>query len=134
MPDVSPGNAAGTDYRSPQRAPSLDTRPLVAKSNTGRSVLAILAGVVLALPFVMTGRVRAAWEQIGSFVSIHGKAISASPSFLSRHEADSLNHTSAQQQSMLLLERAINHYDGAADEIASRADSWRGHLKLTPQM
>ena len=33
-----------------------------------------------------------------------------------------------------MLERAINHYDRANDEIATRVDHWRGRLKLTPQM
>jgi len=34
-----------------------------------------------------------------------------------------------QQQAEFLLERSINHYDGANGEIESRLDSWRGKIK-----
>jgi HEAT repeat protein len=35
-----------------------------------------------------------------------------------------------QRQAQLLLERSINHYRGANDQIATRVDSWRGKIKL----
>jgi len=53
---------------------------------------------------------------------------------MSPHELEKLDHTSAQHQAELLLERAINHYEGANDQIAARADNWRSHLELSPQL
>jgi hypothetical protein len=41
---------------------------------------------------------------------------------------------SPQKQSELLLERAVNHYDGANDQIAERVDRWRGKIKLTANL
>ena len=35
-----------------------------------------------------------------------------------------------QSQAELLLERAINHYRGANEQIAARVDSWRGRITL----
>jgi len=123
------------DYGSLGSASDLQSnRPVVPRSSGWRSFLAVIIGVAVALPFVLAGPVRAAWTEIGHFLSLHGKAVSASPAILSRHETESLDKTSAQKQASLLLERAINHYEGAADEIAGRVDSWRGKLKLTPQM
>lgn len=53
---------------------------------------------------------------------------------MSQHELEKLDNTSHQHQAELLLERAINHYDGANDQIAARADNWRAHLKLSTQL
>jgi HEAT repeat protein len=39
-----------------------------------------------------------------------------------------------QSQAELLLERSINHYKGANDQIAARVDRWRGHIDLGPQL
>jgi hypothetical protein len=37
---------------------------------------------------------------------------------------------SPQRQAQLLLERSINHYQGANEQIAGRVDSWRGKIKI----
>ncbi len=43
-----------------------------------------------------------------------------------------MDHETPQQQAELLLERAVNHYEGANDQIVARVESWWGKLKLTP--
>ena len=91
-------------------------------------------GFLFALPFVATGTVRAALEQVAQFLSITGKPKAASPAVLSEHETERLDQSSPQAQAQLLLERAINHYDGATDQIAGRVDRWHGHLKMTPSL
>jgi HEAT repeat protein len=53
---------------------------------------------------------------------------------MSTHELEKLDQQSAQHQAELLLERAINHYEGANDQIAARAGNWRTHLKLSTQL
>ena len=39
-----------------------------------------------------------------------------------------------QSQAELLLERSINHYRGANDQIAARVESWRGKIKLDDRL
>ena len=99
-----------------------------------RALIAIAGGALLALAFVSGGPVRAAWTEISQFLSLQGKPEPASPAIMSPHELENLDHTSAQHQAELLLERAINHYEGANDQIAARADNWRSHLDLSPQL
>jgi HEAT repeat protein len=50
---------------------------------------------------------------------------------MSGHEIDRLLGMKPEEQASQLLERAINHYDGAAELIADRVDGWRGHLEMT---
>jgi hypothetical protein len=99
-------------------------------------ILAIIAGIAFALlfQFVNSDRVRAAWEQIQELLALHGKPEPASPAILSGHDLEQLDRLSAQKQSELLLERAVNHYEGANDQIAERVDRWRGRIKLTPNL
>jgi HEAT repeat protein len=104
------------------------------KTGNWRVYLAVATGLLLALPFVATGTVRAAWAEISQFLTLQGKPQPASPAILSEHEIEQLDHQDAQKQAELLLERAINHYDGANDQIAARVDHWRGTLKLTAQL
>ena len=96
----------------------------------------VLAGVLGALAVVMvdSGIARAGWEQLSQYLPLQGKPVAVSPAILSRHESQKLNGDTPQGQAELLLERAVNHYDGAAYEIANRVDGWHGHLKLTPQL
>ena len=96
----------------------------------------VLAGVLGALAVVMvnSGIARAGWEQLSQYLPMQGRPVTASPAVLSHHETQKLNGDTPQGQAELLLDRAINHYDGATDEIAHRVDGWHGHLKLTPQL
>jgi HEAT repeats len=73
---------------------------------------------------------RAAWEQLAAFLSIQGKPVPASPAMMSEHELEQLDRFDPQRQAKLLMERAINHYDGATDQIAARVDGWHGKLTL----
>lgn len=78
--------------------------------------------------------VRAAWQEIAAFLSIQGKPVPASPAVMSEHELERLDRDPPQRQAQLLLERAVNHYDGATDQIAARVDNWRGKVYRTPQL
>ena len=100
-----------------------------------RVAASILAGILCALPFVAHGTTEAAWQQVSEYLTLQGKPQPASPAILSQHEIERLDRQSAQKQAELLLERAINHYDGANEQIAARVDHWRvSHLKLTPHL
>jgi HEAT repeat protein len=57
----------------------------------------------------------------------------ASASVLSEHHLEALESMTPQQQAELLLERAINRYRGACEEIMARAAGWAGQIKSTPR-
>jgi HEAT repeats len=123
------------DYGS--LGPGSDAAPAKLSHSAGalRTVAAITAGMVCAAPFLFYGNVHAAWEQLEAYLSLHGKPEPASPAVLSQHEVEKLDSMSAQMQAELLLERSINHYDGANDEIAARVDKWRlRRIKMTPHL
>jgi len=91
--------------------------------------------VVLAATFLIsTGTARAAWEEISRFLSLEGPPKPASANVLSEHELEALDGMPSQSQAELLLERSINHYQGANDQIASHAARWRGHITLNDRL
>ena len=117
---IRPNSRAKLDQSIDPRAGSL------------RILFAVAAGILLAV-FFATGNDRAALEHVTSFISLPGKPEPASPAVLSEHEIEGLDRKSPQQQAELLLERTVNHYEGANDQIATRLAGWWGKLKLTPR-
>jgi len=93
-----------------------------------------LAGVLAAMLFLGTRTARAAWEEIAQLLSLHGKPEPASANVLSEHEIEVLDQMAPQSQAELLLERSINHYRGANDQIAARVEAWRGKIKLDDRL
>lgn len=94
-------------------------------------MIAVVAAVLLmGALFMGTGTARAAWQEIAQFLSLRGKPAPASANVLSEHEIEVLDQMTPQSQAQLLLERSINHYRGANDQIAMRVSSWRGKITL----
>jgi len=101
----------------------------------GRRILVCgTALLVLMLASYRTGFAQIAFERVLSFIALEGKPVPASPARLSEHEVQELSAMTPQQQAERLLERAINHYEGATELIAGRADAWRGSLELAGQL
>src|SRR5262245_37348834 len=57
-----------------------------------------------------------------------------SAAVLSEHELEMLDSMPPQKQAELLLERSINHFRGANEEIAARAAKWRGHISSSGRL
>ncbi len=57
-----------------------------------------------------------------------------SASVLSEHHLEVLDQMSPQTQAEFLLERAINRYEGASEQIEARADGWRGKITLNERL
>ena len=133
-PNSDPRLKPTPDYGTLGPAPDLEQKIIPPGTFRSLRVLAVLIGVLCALPFVASGTVRATWDEIAQLLSIKGKPKPASPALLSEHEIEGLDRASPQSQAELLLERAINHYDGANDQIAARVDGWHGKLKMTPSL
>jgi hypothetical protein len=97
--------------------------------------LSIFAGVVLMLIFAsQTVSGKSVWQRIAEFIGLHGKPRPASANVLSEHEIARLDTMAPQGQAELLLERSINHYRGANDEIAKRVDGWRGGIQIDQRL
>ena len=94
----------------------------------------VVGGIVLVGLLAATSTTRAAWDEIAGFLTLQGKPEPASANVLSEHESEKLNEMSPQSQAELLLERSINHYAGANDQIAARVGRWRGKITLTARL
>jgi hypothetical protein len=107
--------------------------PITPRSGNWRVVF-LIPIVILFLIFARTSTARAAWQELTQYLSLHGKPEPASANVLSEHEISGLSEMPPQSQAQLLLERSINHYKGANDEIAKRVDRWRGKIELNQQL
>ena len=92
-----------------------------------------MCGVCL-VAFAGTGTARAAWQELTHFLTLQGRPEPASANVLSEHEIEVLDGMSPQHQAELLLERSINHYRGANEQIAARVGRWRGGLTLDDRL
>jgi hypothetical protein len=89
-----------------------------------------LAVVIAVILLVGSGTARAAWQEIAEFLSLFGDPEPASANVLSEHEIEALDQMEPQHQAELLLERSINHYRGANEQIAARVENWRDRLEM----
>ena len=89
---------------------------------------------MVALLLAQPGKAQSIWQVISQFIGLHGKPEPASANVLSEHEIEVLDQMAPQSQAELLLERSINHYRGANDQIAARVDKWRGKIELNQHM
>ena len=97
---------------------------------TRLTVAAVLGGVLL-------GRAvgsRATSDQAPASSTSQGRTERTSAAVLSEHELEVLDAMSAQNQAELLLERSINHFRGANEQIAARAEGWLGQIRSTPRL
>lgn len=97
---------------------------------TTLAAAAFLLGTIAA----GSGSLGAAWNPIARFVSLQDAPKPASANVLSEHEIEVLDGMPPQAQAELLLERSINHYKGANDQIAARVGRWRGRITLDSRL
>jgi hypothetical protein len=126
---------SGPDPRLQQLASQADSDPFspiqrTPKESPKRPLVAIAGLIFMFVLAAKTGSAQSVWQVIAQFIGLHGKPEPASANVLSEHETEALDQMTPQAQAELLLERSINHYRGANDEIAKRVDSWRGKLTM----
>jgi len=118
---------------SPQQsATPEEIRP--ATPRVGKRRLVVLA-IVLALALfvaVNPATVKAAWAEFERIIQLKSDPLPASPAKLSDHEIEGLSAMAPQQQAQLLMERAINHYEGAIEWIDKDVPSWYGRGNRSP--
>lgn len=99
-----------------------------------RPTLVVCGGIVLVGLLASTGSPRAAWEEVALFLSPQGKPEPASANVLSEHHTETLDAMPPQAQAEFLLERSINHYAGANEQIVARVRKWRGQIKASGRL
>jgi len=92
------------------------------------ATVVLIAGVAVAALLANATGVRAAWDELSHFLSLSGKPEPASANVLSEHHAEELDAMAPQAQAEFLLERSMNHYAGANEQIQARLASWRGKV------
>jgi hypothetical protein len=118
--------------RRASQATARPTHMLVTRER--RAAIAVAGGLLMAMLLVSTGGVRAAFTEIARFLSLQGDPEPASANVLSEHEIEALDGMPVQSQAELLLERSINHYRGANEQIGRRVADWRGKIALNDRL
>jgi HEAT repeat protein len=85
--------------------------------------------ITVVLLFAGSSSARGAWDEISRILSLQGKPKPASANVLSQHHLESLDTMPAQAQAEFLLERSMNHYEGANAEIEARLARWHGKIE-----
>src|SRR5690349_19432990 len=88
----------------------------------------LIVATAIVLFAATTSTARAAWDSLARILSLQGAPEPASANVLSQHHMEALDGMPPQAQAEFLLERSINHYDGANAEIERRLDAWRGRI------
>jgi hypothetical protein len=107
-----------------------------AEPRGAKSVMAVLS-VATLLTFVaaaIPAPIRAAWNEFAFRMQLQNEPQSTSQDKLSDHEIEEIANLPAQQQAERLLERAVNHSDGALELIGKSVDKWFGQLELQGQL
>ena len=94
-----------------------------------RVEIAIFAVGVAAIVAIASANARASWQELVVLLGLQGPPVPASANVLSEHHLESLDTMAPQAQAEFLLERSMNHYEGANREIEKRLPSWRGKLE-----
>ena len=86
--------------------------------------------VVVILAAANPAPIKAAWAEFERIIQLKSDPLPASPPKLSDHELEGLSTMAPQQQAELLMERAINHYEGAIELIDKNVPGWYGQLDV----
>jgi hypothetical protein len=101
---------------------------------SGRTTSLVAAAFILGAMAAGAGSLHAAWEPVARFIGLQQAPVAASANVLSEHEIETLDAMPPQSQAELLLERSINHYRGANDQIAARVNKWRGRITVDKRL
>jgi HEAT repeat protein len=115
--------------QEPQISPA-EIRPATPTIGRRRLVFLCLTLAFFLFVAVNPGPIKAAWAEFERIIQLKSDPLPASPAKLSDHEIEALSAMAPQQQAQLLMERAINHYEGAIELIEKNVPSWYGQLEV----
>jgi HEAT repeat protein len=113
-----------------QNAAQQEIRPATPAVGKRRLVILVIALAFTLFAAIDPAAVKAAWAEFERIILLKSDPLPASPAKLSDHEIEGLSAMAPQQQAQLLMERAINHYEGAIELIDKRVPSWYGQLEV----
>jgi hypothetical protein len=73
-------------------------------------------------------------SRVAVLLQVEGALTPVSSGALSEHDLEELNHLPPEAQAARLLEKAVNHYRGAPEEIEKRLDAWRGKMQPSQEL
>jgi hypothetical protein len=120
----------GQKMTQEQAASPGEIRPATPTVGKRRLLLLCIGLAVLLCYAANPAPIKAAWAEFESIIQLKNDPLPASPAKLSDHEIESLSAMAPQQQAELLMERAINHYDGAIELINANVPRWYGQLEV----
>ena len=128
-PHKQPEPPSGVEPANEEEGYSAEVDP-AAQQRRLRAIV-IVGAVVLGfvLLSLQSQSVKAAWAELRLALGLAGEPVAAGPAKYSEHELEQLDSLPPQVQAQRLLERAVNHYEGAAAEIERRVEGWRGHIQ-----
>jgi hypothetical protein len=95
-----------------------------------RTIVLVAFAFILGTIAAGAGSLSAAWTPVARLIGLQDAPVASSANVFSEHEIEGLDAMRPQSQAELLLERSINHYRGANEQIAQRVDSWAGHVRI----
>jgi HEAT repeat protein len=109
-----------------ERTPS----PEEIRRQTPRRGVRLFAILGFVLAIAIFAGTNPATTEAARGTQLKSSPLPASAPKLSDHEIEALPSMTAQQQAQLLMERAINHYEGAIELIDKSVPSWYGQLEV----
>lgn len=127
------GEFCKVDERFQSNRP-IDRQPVAVSRGLHLAILS--SAIIFPLAFCILLKpvaAHAAWVEFARIIKIKtpSKGAIANAPDISEERIAALH---PQQQAELLLEAAVDHSNGAAQQISNRAETWRGHLRTTPQL
>jgi hypothetical protein len=113
------------------REPQISPGEICPESSSVGKRQIVFLGLTLLLVLLIAanpGSVKAAWAEFERIIELKSDPLPASPAKISDHETAELSSMTPQQQAQLLMERAINHYQGAIELIDRNVPGWYGQL------
>src|SRR5260370_26120885 len=116
------------------QVPAVSETPAVASGAAKRLMFVLsVAAVMVLFAAALPAPIRAAWDEFALRIQLKSESQSASPAKLSDHQIEEIAALPAQQQPERLLERAVNHYDGALELIGKTVNNGTGQPAVHEQ-
>lgn len=127
---MSQENPSESTLEQPLSPEAKTMRPAASRIGRRRLVILAITCAFFVLAIAYPAPIKAAWTEIERIIGLRSDPLPASPAKISEHETEELASMQPQQQATLLLERAINHYQGAIELIDSNVPHWYGQLEV----
>jgi hypothetical protein len=110
-----------------------NSNPRPAKSNTWGQLIAVALGMAVAVLIMTSKASRSNWAHLAELIVGRGQTPSSVTAGVTQDQRQ-IDRLQPQQQAETLLERAVAHSESAVEQIATRADRWRGQIQWDSQI